>query len=66
MTLAEQLEQFARERGGVMRHGRQPARPVLEHRDLAASTSQTIPERRDLADPWIEYTDDYTVWKQGR
>jgi hypothetical protein len=66
MTLAEQLEQFARERGGVVRHGRQPARPVLERRDLAARTPQPVLERRDLADPWIEYTDDYTVWKQGR
>lgn len=66
MTLAEQLEQFARERGGVVRYGRQPTRPVLERSDLADKTPQKPQERKPLADPWIEFTDDYTVWKQGR
>lgn len=66
MSLADQLEQFARERGGVVRRGPQPQCPPRERRDLAASTSQQPRERRDLADPMFDYTDDYSHWCRVR
>lgn len=59
MTLAEQLEAFARERGGVVRYGPQPERPP--------SIGQSQPVQNpvqplELSDVFIEWTDDYSLW----
>lgn len=58
-TLAEQLQSFARERGGTLRYGKQRERPP--------SIGQEIPnpkplQPKPLSDPYIEFTDDYSLW----
>lgn len=63
MTLAEQLEAFARERGGVVRYGPQPEKPP--------SIGQSQPVQKpvqplQLSDPYIEFTDDYSLWARTR
>lgn len=60
-NLMADLAAFAAACGGTLRIGRQPARPPV-----AASLGRPAPVvTRTPRDPYIEYTDDYSVWKQG-
>lgn len=63
-TLAEQLQAFARERGGTLRYGPQP-RKLAPEPGASIGRSQPV-QSRPKADPWLDYTDDYSVWKQGQ
>ena len=63
-TLADQLAAFAQAHGGTLRHGPQPQKPP---RVNPPSIGRTQPiQRPPKADPWLDYTDDYSVWKQGQ
>lgn len=63
-TLADQFAEFARSRGLTVRVGPAPRKPVPE---LDASIGRSEPvQRPPKADPYLEYTDDYSVWKQGQ
>ena len=68
MTLHDQLVDFARSRGGRLRYGPQDLKPKADTQasDLKAKAATRAPELKPKADPWIDYTDDYTVWKQGQ
>lgn len=64
MTLEDQIRAFAEARGGRLRYGRQPQRPAPE---IPPSIGRPKPvQSPPKADPWLDYTDDYTVWKQGQ
>ena len=52
MTLHDQLVDFARSRGGRLRYGPQDLKPKAD--------TQTA------RDPWIDYTDDYSLWCRTR
>lgn len=67
-TLAEQLAAFAQARGGTLRTGPQPPKPHREITpDAIAGIGRTQPvQSPPKADPWLDYTDDYSVWKQGQ
>lgn len=62
--LLAQLEAFTRVHGGKIRTGPQPRKPAPEP---GSSIGRTQPlESPPRADPWIDYTDDFTVWSQGK
>lgn len=62
--LMAQLQAFALAHGGKVRTGPQPPKP---HREITPSIGRTQPvQSRPKADPWLDYTDDYSVWKQGQ
>jgi len=64
MSLADQVAAFAKVHGGTVRHGPQPPKP---HREIVPSIGRTQPvQRLPNRDPWLDYTDDYSVWKQGQ
>lgn len=63
-TLADQLAAFAKAHGGTVRHGPQPRKPIAEPRPSIGRPQQN--HGRPKADPWLDYTDDYSVWKQGQ
>ena len=62
--LLAQLEAFTRVHGGKIRTGPQPRKPVPEPGSSIGRTQpvQRLPNR----DPYLEYTDDYSLWKQGQ
>lgn len=64
MSLADQVAAFAQAHGGTVRHGPQPRKPIAEPRPSIGRTQpvQRLPNR----DPYLNYTDDYSVWKQGQ
>lgn len=63
-TLADQFAAFAQAHGGTLRTGPQPRKPITE---TPPSIGRTQPiQRPPKADPWLDYTDDYSVWKQGQ
>lgn len=67
-TLADQFAEFARSRGLTVRVGPAPRKPVPEP-VLGAVAGIGRPQQnhgRPKADPWLDYTDDYSVWKQGQ
>ena len=62
--LLAQLQAFALARGGTLRTGPQPQKPPSVN---PPSIGRTQPvQRPPKADPWLDYTDDYSVWKQGQ
>lgn len=61
-SLLEQLQEFAQERGGTLRVGPQPRKPVTVVQSAPAAPAPA-PEPRD---PYIEYTDDYSLWVRER
>lgn len=62
--LLAQLQAFAQARGGTLRAGPQPPKP---HREITPSIGRTQPiQSPPKADPYLDYTDDYSVWKQGQ
>lgn len=61
-TLAEQLEVFARARGLTVRVGPQPRKPTPET-DASIGRTQPVPSR-PLSDPYIDFTDDFTLWSR--
>lgn len=61
-TFAEQLADFAKAKGGTLRYGPQPPKPA---QDRPSSIGRPQPVK-PKADPWLDYTDDYSVWKQGQ
>ncbi|CAB4138840.1 hypothetical protein UFOVP348_7 [uncultured Caudovirales phage] len=62
--LLAQLQDFARVHGGKIRTGPQPRKPAPEPGSCIGRTQPV--QRPPKADPWLEYTDDYSVWKQGQ
>lgn len=63
-TLADQLAAFAKAHGGTVRHGQQPLKPIsLDPPSIGRTQPVQSPPK---ADPWLDYTDDYSVWKQGQ
>lgn len=64
MTFAEQVAAFAKDIGATVRTGPQPLKP---HREIVPSIGRTQPvQRLPNRDPYLNYTDDYSVWKQGQ
>jgi hypothetical protein len=63
-TLADQVAAFARERGLTVRHGPAPRKPITA-REPSIGRPQPV-QSPPKADPWLNYTDDYSVWKQGQ
>ena len=64
MTFAEQVAAFAKDIGATVRTGPQPPKP---HREIVPSIGRTQPvQRLPNRDPYLNYTDDYSVWKQGQ
>lgn len=62
--LETQLRAFALAHGGALRYGPQPERPPV---DKPASIGRPQPVQRPApADPWIDYTDDYSLWCRTR
>lgn len=64
MSLADQVAAFAQAHGGTVRHGPQPRKPPSVNPPSIGRTQpiQRLPNR----DPYLNYTDDYSVWKQGQ
>jgi hypothetical protein len=64
MSFAEQVAAFAKVHGGTVRTGPQPLKPPSVNPPSIGRTQpvQRLPNR----DPYLEYTDDYSVWKQGQ
>ncbi len=60
-SLHDQLAAFAASRGGVLRHGPQPRKPESPSIGRPHTTENPTPAR-PLADPWIEFSDDYSLW----
>ena len=62
--LLAQLQAFALAHGGKVRTGPQPQKPAPEPGACIGRTQpvQRLPNR----DPWLDYTDDYSLWKQGQ
>ena len=61
-TLLEQVQAFAKVHGGTVRTGPQPQKPTPE---TDASIGRTQPtQSRPLSDPYIDYTDDFTLWSR--
>ena len=68
MTFAEQVAAFAKDVGGTVRTGPQPPKP---HREITPNATAGIGRTQPVqspskADPYLNYTDDYSVWKQGQ
>lgn len=63
-ALLDQLQAFAKAHGGTVRTGPQPRKPITETPPSIGRTQpvQRLPNR----DPYLEYTDDYSLWKQGQ
>ena len=62
--LLAQLQAFALAHGGKLRTGPQPHKPIsLDPPSIGRSEPVQSPPK---ADPWLDYTDDYSVWKQGQ
>lgn len=61
-TLADQVAAFAKARGLTVRDGPQPQKPTPET-DASIGRTQPIPSR-PLSDPYIDYTDDFTLWSR--
>lgn len=62
--LTEEFAAFARARGLNVRVGPAPLKPPPE---IPPSIGRTQPPQSPpRADPWIDYTDDFTVWSQGK
>lgn len=63
-ALLDQLQAFAKAHGGTVRTGPQPRKPITE---TPPSIGRTQPvQSPPKADPWLEFTDDYSLWAQGR
>ena len=63
-ALMDQLQAFAKVHGGTVRTGPQPLKPISLD---PPSIGRTQPvQRPPKADPWLDYSDDYSVWKQGQ
>ena len=61
-TLADQVAAFAKARGLTVRDGPQPQKPITA-REPSIGRTQPIPSR-PLSDPYIDYTDDFTLWSR--
>jgi len=61
--LLAQLEAFALAHGGRVRHGPQPQRPAPV---VGPGIGPSEKPRATPRDPYLEFTDDYSVWKQGQ
>jgi hypothetical protein len=66
ISLADQLAAFAKSHGGTVRTGPQPQKPLREIPPSIGPFENERSPSRGKADPFINYSDDYTVWKQGR
>lgn len=62
MSLHDQLAVFAKATGGKFRTGPQPPKPAPAPAPSIGRPQPVKPK----ADPWLDYTDDYSVWKQGQ
>lgn len=62
-TFAEQLQAFAKARGGTLRHGPQPPKPDPTP---APCIGRPRPAEVEQIDPCIEFTDDYSLWARTR
>jgi hypothetical protein len=62
--LMAQLQAFALAHGGKVRAGPQPQKPITAREPSIGRTQpvQRLPNR----DPYLEYTDDYSLWAKGR
>ncbi len=66
-ALLAQLEAFALAHGGRVRHGRQPERPPSVPGPVRSAGIGPSEKPRDPPrDPYLEFTDDYSLWKQGQ
>jgi hypothetical protein len=63
-ALADQLAAFAQAHGGTLRHGPQAPKLPSVNPPSIGRTQQN--HGRKNRDPYLEYTDDYSVWKQGQ
>ncbi len=67
-TLLDQLQAFAKVHGGTVRTGPQAPKPPSVNPPFAtAGIGRTQQNHgRKNRDPYLEYTDDYSLWKQGQ
>lgn len=68
-TLADDFAAFAQSKGFTVRQGPAPRRPAPQA-SMRPFEKPTLGEPKDAqripTDPFLDYTDDYTVWKQGQ
>lgn len=64
-NLHDQLAAFAKAHGGTLRQGPQPKRPEGPSIGRPHTIEKPTPAR-PLADPWIEFSDDYSLWARTR